>query len=141
MSKNRILIHFIFFEVLVSLKSFIVLMAILGILGLLFLKYFPDYLYILGVLAFIGAACFEYIWGARRRQQNRAPIQTSNEVDIDDGEYHNDFSRVPAGTANAITPKPRSYLPVNIYHEFNEALNEDLRNIGLEDVDDKDKKN
>jgi hypothetical protein len=124
-----------------SLKSFIALMALLAVLGLLFLEYFPDYLYILGILAVIGAAYFEYIWGARRRQQNSAP-QPSIEEDLDDGEYHNDFSRVPAGKAdaNAIPPKPRSYLPINIYQEFNDTLNEDLKNIGLEDFNDEDKK-
>jgi hypothetical protein len=119
-----------------SLKSFIVLMTLLAVLGLLFLEYVPDHLYILGVLAVIGAAYFEYIWGARRRHQNREPLQTSNQEDIDDGEYHNDFSKVPAGTADAIPPKPRNYLPINIYQEFNDTLNEDLRNMGLEDVDD-----
>ncbi len=53
----------------------------------------------------------------------------------DDGEYHNDFSKVPAGTADPIQPPPRSIGYG--YGDGGRSVMEDLERIGIKTTDDK----
>lgn len=118
-----------------SLRSTLIFIVSEVFLGIIFLIFFRTHLYVFILLSTFAAV---FLWGLGGTKQ---PKSIENSADL---EYHNDFRRVPGGSSDIIPPKPRSYIPIDIYKEFEESLNEDLRNIGLEDFDDieeKDKKN
>ena len=116
-----------------SLKSFFLLLSFQIIFSILVFVFLPNYAYILIVLVVALAFLIEIFRMFVHRKRSDGPVKKLNDQhNADDGEYHNDFSKVPAGTENTYIPKPRNFLSVNPYKEFEDALNEDLKNIGLE---------
>lgn len=84
-----------------SLKSFFSILAAIIILGLYIFKYYPDDIYLAIPLLFILGIVGEYFSGRARRSMNDSPLKRSSNVDeVDTEEYHNDFSKVPAGTSS-----------------------------------------
>lgn len=71
---------------------------------------------------------------SRRKEKTISPI-TEASVEEDNGEYHNDFSKVPAGTADPIQPPPRSIGYG--YGDGGQSVIEDLERIGIVEIKDK----
>jgi hypothetical protein len=71
----------------------------------------------------------------RRKEKLKHDKKIINEDKIDDGEYHNDFSKVPAGTADPFQPPPRSIGYG--YGDGGQSVMEDLERIGIKKVEDK----
>lgn len=83
-----------------SLKSFFVFLFAVILMGIFVLKYYAEYLYVILFLVFILGLAGEYLAGKAKRNKNNSPIKkSSNFEEKDTEEYHNDFSKVPAGTA------------------------------------------
>ena len=120
-----------------TIKLFLAVLIFIIASGSYIFKYYPDYLYIYVFATFFAAVIGEFIRLFYYRQKSAGSLEKtvhSNRTPQDDGEYHNDFSKVPAGEIdpNALPPMPRNYVIINPYKEFEESLNHDLRNIGIE---------
>lgn len=73
---------------------------------------------------------------SNQRKEKHINIKNNmNKDEQDDGEYHNDFSKVPAGTADPIQPPPRSIGYG--YGDGGRSVMEDLERIGIKTTDDK----
>ncbi|MGZ3790116.1 MAG: hypothetical protein ACXVLQ_16390 [Bacteriovorax sp.] len=73
---------------------------------------------------------------SRRRREKHSTIKNNvNNDDQDDGEYHNDFSKVPAGTTDPFQPPPRSIGYG--YGDGGKSVMEDLERIGIKTTADK----
>ncbi len=69
----------------------------------------------------------------KRSSDDKVKELTPEEMKAYEGiEFHNDFSKVPAGEPDAINPKPVNYAAVDIYHEINNTVINDMKNAGLE---------
>lgn len=72
---------------------------------------------------------------SNRREEKITPLVDSIKNDPNDSEYHNDFSKVPAGTADQIQPLPRSIGYG--YGDGGRSTIEDLERIGIKTTNDK----
>ena len=66
----------------------------------------------------------------RRRSSGRYEESLEEKLETDNGEYHNDFSKVGSGDRN-IAVKPIDYTG-NVFSHNEETLIEDLNNIGID---------
>ena len=64
------------------------------------------------------------------REREKPTKDIEENLEEDDGEYHNDFSKVGTGDHNAHV-KPVNFLG-NIYENNYETFKEDMRNIGID---------
>ncbi len=81
-----------------------------------------------------------YVITTKRREEKilepkKALKKTDQEKDQDDGEYHNDFSKVPAGKADSTQPMPRSIGYG--YGDGGRSFEDDLANISSKINEDK----
>ena len=76
----------------------------------------------------------------KRSSDDRVKDLSEEELKAYEGiEFHNDFSKVPAGEGDVIKPKPVNFAAPDIYHEINNTVIEDMKNAGLEIKEDKKK--
>lgn len=118
-----------------SLKSLFLIIAIMGAISVSVYRYFPDYGYLLiiasVIIIFVGA----FIQDSKKKYDRQETNSSSNLQD--EHEYHNDFSKVPAGNADQTKPLPRS---IGLgYGVGDKTMYEDLEKIGLVDEDHKKK--
>lgn len=116
-----------------SLQSVIFIIFLEGAVGLFFYKYYPDYGYIALGIAFLLGIIGELSTLSNRKKRSSGKMPSSEKMTKDDGEYHNDFKKVPGGVNNPLPTRPINFLSVDPYKELNDALEEDLKNMGLED--------
>lgn len=77
---------------------------------------------------------------ADKLKRNEPKKETEELFTGEEGEvYHNDFSKVPAGTADSVTPPPRSIGYG--YGDGGRSTYEDLERIGIKTKEDKEEKN
>ena len=122
-----------------TLKKFILLLVTFVISSLITMIYFPDHSYLLFVFMLVAAVISELGRMFIHAQKSKGSL-TSNEIldrepHSESEEFHNDFSKVPAGVQdpNSPIPMPRGMIIGDPYKRFEENLNEDLRSAGLLD--------
>lgn len=102
----------------------------MGVTAVSVYKYFPEQAYLLIFAAIIIISLLGFIQQYQKRQSDlllkkKAKLNPSN-----DNEYHNDFSKVPAGTTDQFQPRP---LSIGGGHgDGGRTLDEDLERIGIE---------
>jgi hypothetical protein len=120
-----------------TLKKIILILIIFIILSFIAMIYFPKHSYLLFVIMIIAAVFAELgrLFFHRDKSAGEVKKVTTEE---DSGEYHNDFSKVPAGIEEpgAPIPMPRGVVLGDPYRRFEENFKEDLERAGLTDEKD-----
>lgn len=118
-------------------KFTVSILALLIIAGMIFISGPSEYFGIaISVIIPLLAVLAWYNNISNRRKERHAAIKNNvNNDDQNDGEYHNDFSKVPAGTADSIQPPPRSIGYG--YGDGGRSVIEDLERIGIKTTDEK----
>lgn len=107
------------------------MLALLVIAGMILFGGFAEYFGIaVGVIIPLLAVLAWFNNISNRRQEKFTPANNNvSKDDEDGGEYHQDFSKVPAGTADPIQPPPRSIGYG--YGDGGKSVMEDLERIGI----------
>lgn len=120
-----------------TLKKYIIILIAFIVLSLITMIYFPKHSYLLFVIMITAAIIAEI--GRLFFHRNKSAGEVKKVItEEDSGEYHNDFSKVPAGIEEpgAPIPMPRGVVLGDPYRRFEENFKEDLERAGLTDVDD-----
>lgn len=122
------------------MKSILIIIFIQAISGLFLYKFFPEVWDVIFAIVIVFLYVAEFARISLQRERSSGKIKNDlSQFEQEDSEYHNDFSKVPAGEKSSVPVKPLNLLAVDPYKEFNDALSEDLKNIGLEKNDGKEK--
>jgi hypothetical protein len=127
------------FGVKMTLKKFILILIAFIVSSLIVMIYFPTHSYLLFVVMISAAIIAEIGRLFFHREKSAGEVTKVSKVtkEEDSGEYHNDFSKVPAGIEEpgAPIPMPRGVVLGDPYRRFEENFKEDLERAGLTDVD------
>ncbi len=115
------------------------MLALLVIAGVVLFGGFAQYFGIAVTIIMPLLAVLAWYNNVSNRGREKQEIEESkvHEKDQDDGEYHNDFSKVPAGTPDEFQPPPRSIGYG--YGDSGRSVIEDLERIGIKTDNKKEK--
>ena len=121
-----------------SLRNFILLLiGFIAVSSYMMLHHSTNYIIFLVIIAVLAALYELYRYMSTRHAEVDLKKPRFQETHDEDGNlYHNDFSKVPAGTVDpeALPPIPRSMNIVDPKMRFEQSFEEDLKRAGLEDM-------
>lgn len=124
-------------RVSMSAKTAFLILGIVTIIGVISSERFAENfsLSLSAAIAFLAFVVWGTIFTKRRKEKSIDLSKTLKIVEQEDNEYHNDFSKVPGGTADPIQPLPRSIGYG--YGVGGQTLDEDLERIGIKITENK----